>query len=65
MYLVDHPAAIQTLPNLYDIVSITICQQSKKIEKQMRTVLKAREKQATDCSDEIFWSLYLMLEHFM
>jgi hypothetical protein len=38
---------------------------SKKIEKQMRTVLKAREKQATDCSDEIFWSLYLILEHFM
>jgi hypothetical protein len=43
MYLVDNLAAIQTLPNLYDIVSITICQQFKKknIEKQMRTVFKA------------------------
>jgi hypothetical protein len=31
------------------------------MEKQKRTVRKAREKQAIDCSNEIFWSFYLML----
>jgi hypothetical protein len=55
MCLVDHPVAIQTPPNFNDTVSITICQQfEKKMEKQKRTVLKAREKQAIDCSNEIF-----------
>jgi hypothetical protein len=31
------------------------------MEKQKRTVLKAREKQAIDCFSEIFWSFYSML----
>jgi hypothetical protein len=30
------------------------------MEKQKRVVLKAREKEAIDCSSEIFWSFYLM-----
>jgi hypothetical protein len=34
------------------------------MQKQRRTVLKAREKQAIDCSNEIFWSFYLMLDVF-
>jgi hypothetical protein len=34
------------------------------MEKQKRTVLKAREKQAIDYSNEIFWSFYLMLHVF-
>jgi hypothetical protein len=58
MCLVDHPAAVQTPPNFYDTVSITICQLFEKMEKQKITVLKAREKQAIDCYNEIFWSLY-------
>jgi hypothetical protein len=58
MYLVANPAAIQTPPNFYDTVSITICQQLEKMEKQKITVLKAREKQAIDCSNEIFWSKF-------
>jgi hypothetical protein len=37
---------------------------SKKKGKQKRTVLKATEKQAIDCSNEIFWSFYLMLHVF-
>jgi hypothetical protein len=56
--LVANPAAIQTPPNFYDTVSITICQQLEKMEKQKITVLKAREKQAIDCSNEIFWSKF-------
>jgi hypothetical protein len=63
MYLVDHSAAMQIPPNFYD-VSITICQQFEKIKKQKRTVLKAKEWQAIDCSNEIFWSFYLMLHVF-
>jgi hypothetical protein len=66
MYLVDHPAAIKTPLNFYDIVSITICQQFEtKMEKQKRTVLKARKKPAVDCSNEIFWSFYLMCISFL
>jgi hypothetical protein len=37
---------------------------SKKMQKQRRTVLKAREKQAIDCSNVIFWSFYLMFHVF-
>jgi hypothetical protein len=36
----------------------------KKVEKQKITVLKAREKQAIDCSNEIFWPFYLMFHIF-
>jgi hypothetical protein len=60
MYLVDHPGAIQP-PQMFMAVSITICQQfEKKMEKQKKTVLKARQKQAIDCTNEIFWSFYLL-----
>jgi hypothetical protein len=37
---------------------------SKKMEKQKRTVVKAREKQPIDCCNEIFWFFYLMLHVF-
>jgi hypothetical protein len=63
MYLVDHATAIQTPPNFHDTVSITNCQQFEKMEKQKRTVRKARETQAIDCSNEIFWFFYLMLHN--
>jgi hypothetical protein len=43
---------------------MTICQQFEKMEKQKRTVFKAREEQAIDCSNEIFWFFYLMLHVF-
>jgi hypothetical protein len=65
MCLVDHPAAVQTPPSFYDTVSITICQQFEKNGKTKEiTVLEAREKQAIDCFNEIFWSFYLMLHLF-
>jgi hypothetical protein len=34
------------------------------MEKQKGTVLKAREKQAINCSNEIFWYFYLMFHVF-
>jgi hypothetical protein len=61
MYSVDDPAAIQTPPNFYDTVSITICQQ---LEKNGITKDNSQKKQAIDCSNEIFWSLYLMFYIF-
>jgi hypothetical protein len=35
------------------------------MEKPKGTVLKAREKQATDCSNEIFWFFYSVLHVFL
>jgi hypothetical protein len=49
---------------IFMTVSITICQQFEKMEKQKGTVLKAREKQAINCSNEIFWYFYLMFHVF-
>jgi hypothetical protein len=49
---------------IFMTVSITICQQFEKMGKQKRTVFKAREEQAIDCSNEIFWFFYLMLHVF-
>jgi hypothetical protein len=43
---------------------ITTCQQLEKMEIQKRTVLKVRENQAVDGSNEIFWSLYLIMHVF-
>jgi hypothetical protein len=63
MYLLDHPTAIQTPPNFFDRVSITIWQQFEKMEKKEQ-YFKARKKRAIDCSSEIFWSFYLMLHVF-
>jgi hypothetical protein len=34
------------------------------MEKQKGTVLKAREKQAINCSNEIFWYFYLIFHVF-
>jgi hypothetical protein len=31
------------------------------MEKRKRRVLKAREKQAIDCCNEIFWSFYIFI----
>jgi hypothetical protein len=36
-----------------------------KTKQNTRTVFKAREKQATDRSNESFWSFYLMLHVFL
>jgi hypothetical protein len=34
------------------------------MEKQKKTVVKAREKKAIDYSNEVFWVFYLMLHVF-
>jgi hypothetical protein len=48
MYLVDHPVAIQTPPNFYDTVSITICQRWEKSGKTKDNYLKPKKsKQLT------------------
>jgi hypothetical protein len=44
MYLLDHPTAIQTPPNFFDRVSITIWQQFEKMEKKEQ-YFKARKSE--------------------
>jgi hypothetical protein len=66
-YLVDHPAAIKPRQIFMIQCQLQFVNNSKKKkkEKPKGTVLKAREKQATDCSNEIFWSFYSVLHVFL